>query len=84
MATLRSEFLSVHPATALWWEQRGQCQRCAHVRIKMEAFDESVPVMRCAMVRTPRGRQELAYCIDARLEGARCGPEAKLFQEATK
>jgi hypothetical protein len=79
MATLRSEFLTTHPATALWWQQRAQCERCAHVRVKMEAFERAMPVMRCAVVRTPAGRQELAYCIDARA-GA-CGPDAQLFKE---
>jgi hypothetical protein len=82
MATLRSEFLSVHPATALWWEQREQCQRCAHVDKRLEGHKELTEVLRCTRTRTPAGRKEWAYCIDARATGE-CGPEATLFQEVT-
>lgn len=79
---LRSEFLSPHPATALWWEQRPTCERCAHVRVKIEGHKDRTQVLRCNVVRNPVGRQFQSYCIDARA-GA-CGPEAKLFKEARK
>jgi len=81
MATLRSEFLRVHPATELWWQQREQCERCAHVDRRLEGRKEQSEVLRCTAVRTPAGRREWAYCLDARLEGRECGPEAKLFKE---
>jgi len=84
MATLLSDrFLTIHPATALWFTQREQCQRCAHVSRRLEGTDrESSEVLRCQVVRTPLGRRESAYCIDARATGE-CGPEAKLFKEKT-
>lgn len=84
MAILLSDrFLTIHPATELWWQQREQCQRCAHVSRRLEGTDrESSEVLRCQVVRTPLGRRESAYCIDARATGE-CGPEATLFQEVT-
>ena len=83
MATLLSDrFLTIHPATALWFTQREQCQRCAHVSRRLEGHKEQSEVLRCQVVRTPLGRRESAYCIDARSTGE-CGPEAKLFQEKT-
>jgi hypothetical protein len=84
MATLLSDtFLTIHPATELWWQQREQCQRCAHVSRRLEGTQkEQSEVLRCQVVRTPLGRRESAYCIDARATGE-CGPEAKLFQEKT-
>jgi hypothetical protein len=81
MATLRSEFLSVHPATKLWWEQREQCQRCAHVDKRLEGHKELTEVLRCKVTPVTVGRQPWAYCIDARAKGRECGPEAKLFKE---
>ena len=84
MATLRSDFLSPHPATLAWWEQREQCERCAHLRTSIEGHKDQTVVMRCRRAHNPAGRQWLSYCIDARLEGRACGPEAKLFKEATK
>jgi hypothetical protein len=82
-ATLSETFLTVHPATALWWQQREQCLRCANS--VAGAGHEGEGVLRCTAVRIAprRSRPTLgAYCIDARA-GA-CGPEATLFQEATK
>ena len=80
-ATLSETFLTVHPATALWWQQSEQCQRCAHVSRRLEGTQkEQSEVLRCQVVRTPAGRRESAYCIDARSTGE-CGPEAKLFKE---
>jgi len=84
MPTLLSDtFLTIHPATELWFTQREQCQRCAHVSRRLEGTQkEQSEVLRCQVVRTPAGRRESAYCIDARATGE-CGPEAKLFQEKT-
>ena len=76
-------FLTPHPATALWWQQREQCARCAHVLNQLENFPRAMPVMRCKVTPVSVGRQPHAYCIDARAEGSACGPDAKLFQEAT-
>ena len=81
-ATLSETFLTVHPATELWWQQREQCLRCANVDRRLEGQKDLSEVLRCKVVRTPAGRKEWAYCIDARA-GA-CGPEATLFQEVTR
>ena len=83
MATLRSEFLTVHPATALWWDKREQCERCAHVDVKIEGHKDRTQVLRCKVTPVSVGRQPWAYCIDARMEGRECGLEAKLFKEKT-
>ena len=85
MPTLLSDtFLTIHPATELWWQQREQCLRCAHVSRRLEGTDrKSSEVLRCQVARAPLGRRERAYCIDARLPDGPCGPEAKLFKEKT-
>lgn len=65
-------YLTLHPATALWWTQRGQCEGCIHMcRTTPEA-------MTCTVTRAA-SRSGYAPCIDARAEGAPCGPEAKLW-----
>ena len=76
MATLLSEtFLTVHPATALWFAQREQCQRCAHVSRRLEGTDrESSEVLRCQVVRTPAGRRESGQRAVARLAGHHPSP----------
>jgi hypothetical protein len=81
MATLLSEFLRVHPATALWWQQREQCERCQHCTLR-EGY-EGEGVMRCKMLRQG-GAGGAGYCIDARDEEGPCGPNARLFQEQTR
>ena len=82
MKTLLSdEFLKPHPATALWWQQREQCMRCANVDRRLEGHKQVSEVLRCKLSRTPAGRKEWAYCVDARSEGRECGPGAKLFKE---
>jgi hypothetical protein len=70
--TLDETFLTLHPATAAWYERRPTCLTCANVRSRHG-------VMRCAVARKPRYGPILAYCIDARLEGQPCGPGAKLY-----
>lgn len=84
MGSINDRFLSVHPATLLWWEQREQCRTCSH----MIYNPLSMPVkeMRCYAApcklapSPPRGRHVQAYCIDARLPGGCCGPEATLYE----
>jgi hypothetical protein len=74
------DFLTLHPATALWWTQRPQCEACANVH---KLVDQTV-VLRCRKVRSKSGSHPFAYCIDARLEGSRCGPDATLFDTKKK
>lgn len=79
---LDTRFLTMHPATSLWHQQRDQCERCAHFVLR--EGDEGESIMRCKAVRAPRpaNRPVLgAYCIDAR-QGA-CGPDARLYKPAT-
>lgn len=76
-------FLQPHPATAAWWAQREQCASCTHVMQPRGHFSEAT--MRCAVVRAENPNRKgaeykQAYCIDARLYGAACGPEARLFE----
>ena len=46
-----TRFLIVHPATAAWWDQRGQCESCRHMRLKRGEGNEGV--MRCAAAHHP-------------------------------
>lgn len=59
-------FMKVHPDTELWWARRDLCARCAHCKKEDTA-------MRCMATRND------LYCIDSRLLGAPCGPQAMLF-----
>lgn len=86
-------FLTLHPATALWWEQRKQCERCKHVDARSDTNKQSVgqTVLRCKLFPTQdkvtgllRGAQALGYCIDARMKNNPCGPDARLFKEKTE
>jgi hypothetical protein len=80
MAQLDERFLTVHPRTRQWWQQREQCLRCAHcVREPQGCRDKTNLGMRCGLA--SRGLHSDA-CISARDEGAACGPDAKLFKEA--
>jgi hypothetical protein len=106
-----TDFTKLHPATALWWEQRDRCRACAHhVQQGFTHNSDGSLGERCAAVKlidmrtvptyeehpdilrhrkkprtshsAGRGRAQMpAYCIDARLEDAPCGPNAKLFKE---
>ena len=78
-------FLRVHPATALWWQQREQCKSCRHMRL-LEGG-----VLRCAAAHHPDAQVRLMlsaragadvrpYCIDARGEKGDCGPDARLWE----
>jgi hypothetical protein len=58
-------FLTVHPATAAWWERRSSCESCRH--LKLREGHEGEGVMRCTAVRVDqRASRDLlgAYCID--------------------
>lgn len=88
MKIIDERFLSVHPATLAWWDQREQCERCAHMHLSAGAHNEAVA--RCWVA--PRTQYGLSvermhsargivhvYCIDARSPDGACGPDAKLF-----
>jgi hypothetical protein len=88
MRIIDERFLTPHPATLDWWDQREKCELCAHMHLSAGAYNEAV--MRCWVApRTMHGRAVEAmhsargivhvYCIDARLPEGACGPEAKLF-----
>jgi hypothetical protein len=87
-----TRFLTIHPATVVWWAQRPQCESCQHMRLKRGDGNEGV--MRCAVARHPNEnvRMMLAarvsadtrpYCIDARGETGSCGPEARRWEPAS-
>lgn len=91
---LDTRYLTVHPVTAQWWEQREKCRQCRHymapagrhvVRARGDYTAE-----RCAAspIATPSGRTVYETCIDARGTAeqrgdeipGRCGPDATLYQ----
>jgi hypothetical protein len=73
----------VHPRTALWWQQRETCLKCANVQLKtVGTGDNECRVMHCkkAFTRTMNnGRVDNRSCLAMRDEGAACGPDAKLL-----
>lgn len=73
---LDERFLHTHPATLKWWTQRSKCEECAHSR----ASPDHHGLVCRGSPRVGRGAYPL-YCIDARDEKQRCGPDAKLFKE---
>ena len=84
-----TRFLSVHPATLAWWQQRQQCQQCKHCAVSYGQDGQAI--MRCAvsqhkdpLVRRMHAGRTMSdmriYCIDARDEGGDCGPDAKLWE----
>lgn len=80
---LDTQFLTVHPRTALWWEQRKTCDQCEHCDRRPTKASGGGRIVtnphRCGI--TPAGGPTgLAYCIDAREPDGECGPHAKLFQ----
>lgn len=71
--TIDETFLTLHPATLEWFERRKNCETCANLAYKGSA-------MKCtaAPASHPHHRREFEDCIDARLDGQPCGPDAKL------
>ena len=92
MITLDTRFLEVHPATALWWEQRAKCRACANHKVsalgaelctKMTQHEHAQKWHSRNLARGfDKRRGNIAYlpCIDGRAEGLPCGPDAKLFE----
>lgn len=76
-----ARFLTPHPRTVLWLQERRQCEACAHL-IRPPVEDHQA--MRCAVSpilerRGRPGKSDCSFCIDARDEGRSCGPDARLF-----
>lgn len=58
------------------------CRDCAHIRLS-DAAPQVADFSTCAVaIRTSPvdGRQDLYYCVSARVDGGVCGPEARLFE----
>ena len=74
-------FLTINPATAVWWERRDVCESCAHFNVQLGREGERM--MLCRRARTDRRQQRDIrgqYCIDARDEEGICGPTARFYQ----
>lgn len=90
MPEIDQRFLTLHPATALWFEQRKTCEQCAHSYVpnNNDPRVEGHEGLRCMATKPDRSckrggfriNEARSYCIDARLEGAPCGPDAALFK----
>lgn len=82
MTSIDTRFLTVHPSTAAWWARRDKCRACAHYMPSIE-HQKDRGGERCGALMMPNavrtGRSIAAYCVDARSEGARCGPGAAMF-----
>lgn len=72
------EFRTVHPRTALWWQQRETCRSCKHLSRRV---GNSAWVCSLAHGRVPGG---LLCCIDARDPAGVCGPGASLFKRSDR
>lgn len=79
-------------ATEDWQARRGLCERCRHcldgraqfrgMRCQVTLVGDIAKVFVEVRNTTVAGRHgDLAYCIDARLPGAKCGPDGRLFEE---
>lgn len=85
-----TRFLSPHPATVTWWQQREQCESCRWLNLREGSEGEGT--MHCLASPQPHEgvRRMLAarranhvvhlYCIDARGERGPCGPNAVLYE----
>jgi len=71
-------FLSVHPRTLLWWQQREQCRKCKHHWFKPEkpgsGHSGSGGGEYCEATRYSHDKT----CVSAR--DTDCGSEAALFE----
>lgn len=77
-------FLTPHPRTVLWFEQRETCARCAnHLLIGTTEMRCKVAPMLVSggLAKAHAARGTFIYCIDAREPEGACGPDAKLFVE---
>ena len=85
MRILDERFLTVHPATALWWRQRKLCERCKHLEQVTDASGKGI-LMQCGKASTwsAFGRQDHRACVQARSEHGCCGAEAKLYEARGK
>jgi hypothetical protein len=83
MRVTDATWLQLHPATALWHQQREKCRACAHHLLSVErARDQGGE--RCGALRIRiggrgGGRHVHPYCPDARADGGECGPGAAKF-----
>ena len=89
---LDQRFLTLHPATAAWWEQRERCESCRWCSLREGNDGEGMMICLAAPQPDEHVRRMLAarrshavhlYCIDARDESGPCGPDAKLHQPRT-
>lgn len=88
---LDTRFLSVHPVTAKWWQQREKCSQCKHYTRDGYKNRKNEFAERCGASRLPtpgQGNRSTEYCIDARAPAEErqdgrpglCGPDAVLFE----
>ena len=76
-----TRFLTVHPATAVWWQQRDKCESCVHFNLQEGREGESIMRCRAALVfRHPLRPERGVYCIDVRDEDGPCGPDARMYE----
>lgn len=80
--TLDETFLTIHPRTALWWQQREQCLKCKHLEVVKARGRISGGQWSCRGVGGGGGDNGSTACINAREEGMPCGPDANLFEAA--
>ena len=73
-------FLTLHPATAAWWDRRARCESCRHLLVT--AHHEGERIMRCRLAKQG-GANGAQYCIDARSEEGICRPEARLWEASS-
>ena len=79
-------------ATEAWQARRGLCERCRHcldrrdqlrgMRCRATLVGDIAEVLVEVRNTTVASRHsDYAYCIDARLPRAKCGPDGRLFEE---
>jgi hypothetical protein len=73
-------FLTVHPRTALWWQQREQCATCRWQREKPQNHEKRNGGGLACDAAPGKGWYGAFSCISARDEGSPCGPDARLWQ----
>ena len=81
-------FLTIHPATALWFEQREKCRVCKHCWVSpLTNADGSRKVSGGGWYCTEESsvkRVVRQTCSDARATDQPCGPDGLLFQPKTE